>query len=206
VLAEKRLLGIQTSAGGESLPRFLTVNFQHGDLVRLIVSLRDVVEVHGAVESDEADLSACIARQIVQLIEDRLAGDVEVAALLGQRRHVQQEEINGWLGRPQHVLRWRNEFDRAGTNFGSSRWIAVGFTHGIVLELLGDCRRKERIVKSPFESSFQLTFVDSITQIALPFLAIYEENEGIDVGSTHAAPDDGRAADHRQVLQDKHVS
>lgn len=46
----------------------------------------------------------------------------------------------------------------------------------------------------------KLTLIDSITQITLPFLAIYEEYEWIDVGAAHSAPDYRCATDYRQVL------
>lgn len=49
----------------------------------------------------------------------------------------------------------------------------------------------------------KLTLVNSITQITLPLLAIYEEYEWIDVRATHTAPDDGCATDNRQVLGTK---
>lgn len=125
----------------------LTVNFQHRDLVRLVVSLSDVVEMHCAVVGDEADLSSRVARQVVELVKDRLASHVEVPALLGQRRDVHQKEIDRWLWWPQHVLRWRNEFDRARADLRTAGWIAVGFTDRIVLELLGDCEKSRKIEK-----------------------------------------------------------
>jgi len=47
----------------------------------------------------------------------------------------------------------------------------------------------------------RLTFIDSITQIAFPFFAIYEKDEGIDVRSTYTAPNDCCTTDDGQILQ-----
>jgi hypothetical protein len=126
--------------------------------MRLIEAVGDVIEVHRAVERNKSDLSARIPREIVKLLGNRLTRDIEVSTLLSERRDIEQEEIDGRLGGSQHVLRRRDELDRAGANFGSTCWITVSFTHRIILELFGDCERRPTVSLFRFVNFFaQLT-------------------------------------------------
>lgn len=121
--------------------KFLTINFKNCNFVWLIKAVGDVVEMHGAVIREETNLSTRIAWEIIKLLVNCLTSNVKISTLLSKRRDVEQEEINSWLWRSQHILRWCNKFDSARANFGATRWIPVSFTHWIVLELFGDCKR-----------------------------------------------------------------
>lgn len=105
--------------------------------MRLVEPVSDVVKMHGTVKSDESDLRPSVSGQIVQLILNGLTSDLQVAALLRQRRHVQQEQVDSRLRWSQHVLRRSDELNCTRSDLGTSRWVAVCFTNGIVLELLG---------------------------------------------------------------------
>lgn len=158
------------------------IDVQHGDLVRLVVPLGDVVKVDRTVVRDEAHLGARIARQTVQMLDQRPAHRVQVAGLLGQRGYVQQEQVDCRLRWSEHVLRRSDELDRAGFDLGSPRWVTVRFRHRIVLELFRQ-------------------FVHPVAQIALPLFAVHEEHERVDVRPAGPAAHDRVAGDHRQVVQ-----
>jgi len=62
-------------------------------------------------------------------------------------------------------------------------------------------RKKHRITKSIIcWELFSITFVDSITQIALPHLAVHEVNEGIYVSAAQPATHNVDALNNREAL------
>lgn len=67
----------------------LTFHLEDSNFVGLIEPISDVVEMHGTIKSNKSDLRPSISGQAVQLILNSLASDLQVAALLRQRRHVE---------------------------------------------------------------------------------------------------------------------
>ena len=132
------------------------------------------------VVCNEANLRSAISRQLVKLVDEGVAEGSKVASLQGGPRDVQQEQVDGRLGRPQHVLLRRDELNRRRLALRSSTRIAVTFAHGIVEELL-----------------WQL--VDSVAEVATPPTLVDEMDEGVDVRAAGPAPDYRGALDDRQV-------
>ena len=50
---------------------------------------------------NEANLCPSIARQLVQLVHEGVTEGAQVARLQGRSRHVEQEQVDGRLGRPR---------------------------------------------------------------------------------------------------------
>ena len=88
------------------------------------------------VVCNEANLRPAISRQLVKLVDEGVAEGSKVASLQGGPRDVQQEQVDGRLGRSEHVLLGGDELDGAGLALGSSARIAVSLTHGVVEKLL----------------------------------------------------------------------
>lgn len=80
-----RVKSMKRMNGVNSNKKVLTINLEYRNLMRLIESLRNVVEVNRAVESYETDLGTRVAWKIIQLILDRLTRDFEISALLCER-------------------------------------------------------------------------------------------------------------------------
>lgn len=177
-----------------------------GDLVRLIETLGNAVKVHGTIVRNDADLCARIARYRFQIFAQQFAHRFQVAGLLRDQRHIQQEQIDGRLRRTQHVLGWSDEFDGARLDFGTTRHIAVRLAHRIVVELVGHCSKGEQrdrrlvIRAQAMLRCDRLTFIDSITQIAFPLFAIDEVHKRIDVRAARAATNYRRTLDYGKVL------
>lgn len=89
----------------------LTINVTDSELSRLCGPLRHLVEVDRAVVGEESDLRPTVSGQLVQFVQERVAEDFDVTGLDGLAGHVQQEDVDRRLGRPQHVLRGSNELD-----------------------------------------------------------------------------------------------
>ena len=63
------------------------------------------------VVCNEANLRPAISRQLVKLVDEGVTEGAQVASLQGGPRDVQQEQVDGGLGRPQHVLLRRDELN-----------------------------------------------------------------------------------------------
>ena len=129
---------------------------------------------------NEANLRPSIARQLVQLVHEGVAERAQVASLQGRSRHVEQEQVDGRLGRPQHVLLRRYELYRRRLALRPSTGVTVAFADGIVEEFLRQ-------------------LIHSVAKVAAPTTLVDEMDEGVDIGAAGAAPDYGGALDDRQV-------
>ena len=81
---------------------------------------------------NEANLRPSIARQLVQLVHEGVAERAQVTRLQGRSRHVEQEKVDSWLGRPQHVLLWRYELYRRRLALRPSTGVAVAFANRVI--------------------------------------------------------------------------
>ena len=129
---------------------------------------------------NEANLCPSIARQLVQLVHEGVAEGAQVACLQGRSRHVEQEQVDGRLGRPQHVLLWRYKLYRRRLALRPSTGVTVAFADRVIEEFLRQ-------------------LIHSIAKVAAPPTLVDEMDEGVDISAAGAAPDYGGALDDRQV-------
>jgi hypothetical protein len=158
------------------------VDFQDRHLVRLAEALAQREEMEGRVVGDDSDLGARVPRKILQFFEEDGAGALQVAALDGQAGDVEEEEIDGGLRGPQHVLRRGDVLDGARLDLGAARGVPVRLAHRVELEFFGE-------------------LVDAIAKIAFPPFGVDEEHERVDVGATGATSHDHVALDDGQMGQ-----
>lgn len=62
--------------------------------------------------------------------------NLQISGFPGQLRDIKEEEIDGGLRRPQHVLSRRYELDGGRLDLRPARRVAVRLAHRVVLELL----------------------------------------------------------------------
>lgn len=156
------LLQVHQQAVGTRQEGVLDVQQRH--LVRLVEALGHAVEVHEAVEADEAHLGAGVARHLVQMSVEHRTGGLQVAALLGNDRDVEEEQVHGRLRRTQHVLRGGNELDGAGAHLGPSGHVAVRFRGRIELEIIGHCNGKDKLFRVNASNSCNSCNLHSLTR------------------------------------------
>ena len=132
-------VGQEVGGGGQEH----VLDIPHYQLSGLTATLRYLVELQCPVVGDKANLGPPVPGQLVQLLTQRVAHTAQVAGLQGLPGHVQQEEIDGGLGRPEHVLLGSDELYRAGLALRPSAGVAVRLADGVVEKFLGQLVHSE---------------------------------------------------------------
>ena len=91
-----------------SIKKF-TLYVWHHHVVWLIAA--QMKQVYVRIEADEADQCSCVARYLIEHLQDRLRHYWHVAQRMGVDRAVEHEQVGGRLRRSDHVLNRRHVLD-----------------------------------------------------------------------------------------------